>query len=193
MIGRVRDVAATRAFMLRVAKKEGWNVAAGIKDLLEDDPMEVFFQEKLASARQSARNNRPRRDEKSEMLGASFLNMFGGMTPNPMMQWSIPGQQYFQQSGQPNFASGRMPTYGNIISYPNTYQFRYEYQRRPWSRLWATQSSPRSYIPNSPRRWGGNPGIVCFICEKRGHIAWDCPQKRSERPFHRTESEKERA
>ncbi|RIB01046.1 hypothetical protein C2G38_2232062 [Gigaspora rosea] len=40
MIGKVRDVAATRAFTLRVAKREGWNVAAGIRDLLDDDPKE---------------------------------------------------------------------------------------------------------------------------------------------------------
>ncbi|RIB12582.1 hypothetical protein C2G38_2200265 [Gigaspora rosea] len=58
MIEKVRDVAATRAFTLRVAKREGWNVVAGIRDPLDNDPMEVFFQEKLASARQSARNNR---------------------------------------------------------------------------------------------------------------------------------------
>ncbi|RIB05174.1 hypothetical protein C2G38_2220390 [Gigaspora rosea] len=57
MIGKVHDVAATRSFMLRVAKKEGWNVAAGIRDPLNDDPMDVFFQEKLASARQLARRN----------------------------------------------------------------------------------------------------------------------------------------
>ncbi|RIB02128.1 hypothetical protein C2G38_2228679 [Gigaspora rosea] len=74
MIGKARDVAATRAFTLRVAKKEGWYVAAGIRDLLDDNPMKVFFQKKLASARQSARNNRPRWDRKSEMSDAFFSN-----------------------------------------------------------------------------------------------------------------------
>ncbi|CAG8563168.1 12105_t:CDS:2, partial [Gigaspora rosea] len=27
--------------------------------------------------------------------------------------------------------------------------------------------------------------VVCFICEEQGHIAWDCPQKKSGQPFHR--------
>ncbi|CAG8656799.1 20877_t:CDS:2, partial [Gigaspora rosea] len=26
-------------------------------------------------------------------------------------------------------------------------------------------------------RQSRNPGVVCFICEEQGHIAWDCPQK----------------
>ncbi|CAG8777979.1 13260_t:CDS:2 [Cetraspora pellucida] len=47
---------ATRAFMLRVANKERWNVAASIKNPANDDPIEAYFHEKLANARQSARN-----------------------------------------------------------------------------------------------------------------------------------------
>lgn len=60
LIGKVRDVVATRAFMLRVVKKDEWNVVAEIRDPLDDDPMKVFFQEKLASAQQSAKNKRLR-------------------------------------------------------------------------------------------------------------------------------------
>ncbi|CAG8761230.1 42957_t:CDS:2, partial [Gigaspora margarita] len=126
-----------------------------IRDPLDDNPMEVFFQKKLASARQSAKNSRPRRDDKSEMSGASFANVLrgmGGMAPNLIVQWSMPGQQYFQQPDQPSFAPGGVPTYGNMLPYPSTYQYRYENQRRPWSRSWAGQGSPRSYIPNGPRR-----------------------------------------
>ncbi|CAG8736157.1 15227_t:CDS:2, partial [Cetraspora pellucida] len=44
--------AATRAFMLRVASKEGWNIAAGIRDTLDDDPIEVYLQERLVNVRQ---------------------------------------------------------------------------------------------------------------------------------------------
>ncbi|RIB28598.1 hypothetical protein C2G38_2157588 [Gigaspora rosea] len=73
MIGKVHDVAATQAFTLRVAKKEGWNVAAGIRDLLDDDPIE---------------------DGKSEMLGVFFPNgprEMGAIASNPMAHWSMPG------------------------------------------------------------------------------------------------------
>ncbi|CAG8571762.1 2655_t:CDS:2 [Gigaspora margarita] len=104
-------MSSVRAFMLRVAKKESWNVAVGIRDLLDDDPMEVFFQENLASARQSAKNSHPRQDDKSEMLRVSFANVLG--------EWkSMLGQQYFQQSGQPSFALGGIPTYGKMLQYP---------------------------------------------------------------------------
>ncbi|RIB05021.1 hypothetical protein C2G38_2282038 [Gigaspora rosea] len=129
MIGKVRDVAATRAFTLRVAKREGWNVVAGIRDPLDDDPMEVFFQEKLASARQSTRNNHPRWDRESEMSDVFFPNgpeEMGGMALNPMVHWSMTGQQYFQQPGQPGFVPGGIPTYGSMLPYPSAYQHRYE-------------------------------------------------------------------
>ncbi|RIB12450.1 hypothetical protein C2G38_24343 [Gigaspora rosea] len=124
MRGKVRNVAATRAFTLRVAKREGWNVAARIRDLLDDDPMEVFFQEKLASARQSARNNCPRWDGESEISGAFFPNgpgEMGGMASNPMAHWSMPGQQYFQQPGQPGFVPGGIFTYRSMLPYPSAY------------------------------------------------------------------------
>ncbi|RIB25720.1 hypothetical protein C2G38_2138637 [Gigaspora rosea] len=168
MIEKVRDVAATRAFTLRVAKKD-WNMVAGIRDPLDDDPMEVFFQEKLASARQSAKNSRSRWDEKSEVSDAFFSNGLrgiGGVPHNPLVQWLMPSPQYFQP-GQPSFIPGGNPTYGNMLPYPSTYQHRYESQRRLWVRPWAGQGSSRPYIPNGPRRWSGNPGIVCFICEER--------------------------
>ncbi|CAG8795725.1 25271_t:CDS:2 [Gigaspora margarita] len=47
LIGKIQNVAATRVFMLRVAKKECWNVATDIRDSFDKDPIETFFQEKL--------------------------------------------------------------------------------------------------------------------------------------------------
>ncbi|CAG8586154.1 24609_t:CDS:2, partial [Cetraspora pellucida] len=56
LIAKARDVAAIRAFMLKVANKERWNIAAGFRYLLEDNPMEVYFQKRLANTRELAKN-----------------------------------------------------------------------------------------------------------------------------------------
>ncbi|CAG8844014.1 4334_t:CDS:2 [Gigaspora margarita] len=45
------DVAATKAFVLRVVNREGWDIGAEIKDPLDKNPIEIVFKEKLASAR----------------------------------------------------------------------------------------------------------------------------------------------
>ncbi|CAG8672411.1 11752_t:CDS:1, partial [Gigaspora margarita] len=47
---------ATRVFMLRVVKKECWNVVADIRNPFDKDPIETFFQEKLLSTKQLAKN-----------------------------------------------------------------------------------------------------------------------------------------
>ncbi|CAG8836763.1 43997_t:CDS:2, partial [Gigaspora margarita] len=47
LISKIPNIAATRVFILRVAKKEDWNVATDIRDSFDEDPMEAFFQKKL--------------------------------------------------------------------------------------------------------------------------------------------------
>ncbi|CAG8454425.1 10419_t:CDS:2, partial [Gigaspora rosea] len=38
----------------------------------------------------------------------------------------------------------------------------------------GSQGSSGIYGNNRFYRQSRNPGIVCFICEEKGHIAWDC-------------------
>ncbi|CAG8469340.1 34179_t:CDS:2 [Gigaspora margarita] len=71
------DIAATKAFMLRVAKKKFWNVATNIRDPFDEDPIEAFFQEKLLSTRQLAKIS-SRVDNKPKALVSSFSNSPGG-------------------------------------------------------------------------------------------------------------------
>ncbi|CAG8803843.1 34119_t:CDS:2 [Gigaspora margarita] len=70
------DVADTRAFMLRVAKKEGWNMVADIRNPFNEDPIKAFFQEKLLSTKQLAKIS-SRVDTKPEALVLSFSNSPG--------------------------------------------------------------------------------------------------------------------
>ncbi|CAG8821741.1 32831_t:CDS:2, partial [Gigaspora margarita] len=46
LIDKVQNVAATRAFMLKVANKKGWNMASEIRDPFNEDPIEAYFQER---------------------------------------------------------------------------------------------------------------------------------------------------
>lgn len=95
-----------------------------------------------------------------------------GLTPN-MVSF---------QPVQSAFASNVAPAYGNMVPNQNSYQ-----------QSFGSQGSSRSYGNNRFYRQGRNPGIVCFICEERGHIAWDCPQKKSGQPFQSTEPGGERS
>ncbi|CAG8703020.1 3651_t:CDS:2 [Gigaspora rosea] len=113
-----------------VAKKEGWNVAAGIRDPLDDDPMEVFFQERLA--RQSARNNRPRKNGKLKCQVCSFQ-----MGPEKWEVWHQTRWRIgpcwvtnFLAAWPTRFCSREIPTYGSMLPYPSTYQHRYENSQR---------------------------------------------------------------
>ncbi|CAG8648285.1 4629_t:CDS:2 [Gigaspora rosea] len=57
-------------------------------------------------------------------VGAFFPNgpgEMGGMASNPMAHWSMPGQQYFQQPGQPGFVPGGIFTYRSMLPYPSAY------------------------------------------------------------------------
>ncbi|RIB21101.1 hypothetical protein C2G38_2140845 [Gigaspora rosea] len=121
---------------MRVAKKEGWNVAAGIRDPLDDDPMEVFFQERLA--RQSARNNRPRKNGKLKCQVCSFQ-----MGPEKWEVWHQTRWRIgpcwvtnFLAAWPTRFCSREIPTYGSMLPYPSTYQHRFgtAYTEVPQSR-----------------------------------------------------------
>ncbi|CAG8842844.1 831_t:CDS:2, partial [Gigaspora margarita] len=76
LISKIWNIAATRVFMLRVAKKEGWNVVADIKEPFDEEPMEALFQEKLLSTRQLAKIS-SKVDTKSEASVLSFSNLLG--------------------------------------------------------------------------------------------------------------------
>ncbi|CAG8439418.1 17263_t:CDS:2 [Cetraspora pellucida] len=67
LIVKTKDIAATKVFILRVTNKEEWNIAAGIRDPFENDPMEAYFQKRLANARELAKNKRPRLKSKPKM------------------------------------------------------------------------------------------------------------------------------
>ncbi|CAG8566091.1 12638_t:CDS:2 [Cetraspora pellucida] len=182
LIIKARDVVATRAFMLRVASKEGWNIAAGIRDPLDDDPMEAYFQERLANARQVAKNKQPRLGNKPEM-GTTFTGWStgGGNAPlNQPMQW--PPFQPVQQFG----FNPSVGPYNNVGSEQGPYQRWYRSQDDPWNRSGVNQSGFRM---NAQERKVRNLEIVCFICEEKGHIAWNCPQKRSGQPFRGTNTD----
>ncbi|CAG8840974.1 11770_t:CDS:2, partial [Gigaspora margarita] len=167
-VAKAREIVATRAFMLRVAKREGWSVAAEIRDSSDDDPMDAYFQDKLISARQLAKNKRSKVENSAGTSGtvvASLLVGFGNLATNQTVQWPVfqqPIQQQFQpvqsslapnltpfQSIQPTFGLNVTPGYGNVMPDQSPYQQQYR---------------------------------------KRGHIAWDCPQKKSGQSFRRAES-----
>ncbi|CAG8848392.1 44259_t:CDS:2, partial [Gigaspora margarita] len=77
LISKIWDIAATRVFMLRVTKKEGWNMVADIKDPFDEEPMKALFQEKLLSTRQLAKIS-SKVDTKPEVSVLSFSNLLGG-------------------------------------------------------------------------------------------------------------------
>ncbi|CAG8799557.1 26738_t:CDS:1 [Gigaspora margarita] len=66
-------------------------MAAEIRDPFDEDSIEAYFQEKLASARQLVKNKCPRVDNKLGIPVSSFYNV-------PL------GQQYFQQPVHSGFA-----------------------------------------------------------------------------------------
>ncbi|CAG8656053.1 984_t:CDS:2 [Cetraspora pellucida] len=72
IISKASEVVAMRAFVLRIANHEGWNIAAEIGDKSSDDPIEVLFHDKLTSARQSAKNKRQRIENKPVLPGPPF-------------------------------------------------------------------------------------------------------------------------
>ncbi|CAG8446014.1 4009_t:CDS:1 [Cetraspora pellucida] len=192
---KARDVAATRAFMLRVANKEGWNVAAGIKDPANDDPMEAYFHEKLANARQSARNKRPRWESKTLSSGPAMTAMpigFGNPVSNQALLWAQQPFQQFQQPFQSGLGPGGGPSYNNMTSAQGLCQRPYDDQGNSWGRSGSFSDNLRQYVPDKfPRRNRAN--VVCFICEERGHIAWDCPQKKSGQSFRKSGSGNEKS
>ncbi|CAG8846785.1 17300_t:CDS:1, partial [Racocetra persica] len=61
-IVRAREIAYTRAYTIRVANKEGWDIASALNEMVTDDPMEAALRERLTFARQSAKNKRRRTD-----------------------------------------------------------------------------------------------------------------------------------
>ncbi|CAG8820685.1 33959_t:CDS:2, partial [Gigaspora margarita] len=141
---KAREVVATRAFMLRVAKREGWSVASEIRDSSDEDPMDVYFQDKLASARQLAKNKRPKVGSSmgspvSVLTG--LLVGFGNVATNQVLPWPVfqqPVQQQFQpvQSGLPpnllplqpvqsGFMQNMPQAYSNTVPNQNLYQQSY--------------------------------------------------------------------
>ncbi|RIB00392.1 hypothetical protein C2G38_2234439 [Gigaspora rosea] len=63
-------------------------------------------------------------------------------------------------------------SYRNVM--PDQSSYQQQYRSQGYSRLYGNSRFFRQ---------SRNPGVVCFICEEQGHIAWDCPQKKSGQPF----------
>ncbi|CAG8796471.1 1079_t:CDS:2, partial [Cetraspora pellucida] len=155
---KVRDVAATRAFMLRVANKEGWDVAAGIKDPASEDPMEVYFHEKLANARQSVRNKQPRLENKTFSSGPTLTALpggFGNPIPNQTLLWAQQPVQQFQHLQQPfqvGLGSGAGPVYNNMTSAQVSYQHQYNDQGNYWGQSGSFSDNHRQYVSDKGQR-----------------------------------------
>ncbi|CAG8811792.1 35894_t:CDS:1, partial [Gigaspora margarita] len=81
------DIAASRAFMLRIVKKEGWIVAANIRDPFDKDPMEAFFQ-KNCLVPDSWQKISSRVNSKSKVSVSSFSNLSGGQALPVLVQKS---------------------------------------------------------------------------------------------------------
>ncbi|CAG8575269.1 10106_t:CDS:2 [Dentiscutata heterogama] len=73
--GAEEKVVATRTFMLRVAKREGWSVVAEIRDSSDNDPMDAYFQDKLASAKLLAKNKQTKIKESSSPSGLLYTSI----------------------------------------------------------------------------------------------------------------------
>ncbi|CAG8595193.1 3463_t:CDS:1, partial [Cetraspora pellucida] len=146
MISKAREAVATRAFMLRIANREGWNIAAEIGDKSTDDLMEVLFHDKLANARQTAKNKRQRVENKPGSPGLALNTPLIGVGQG--VQWPLV-QQPFQslqpyQSVQP-FHPGFFNSVVPQAPYPMQERQSYDSQRDSWNRPWSSQQSQREY------------------------------------------------
>ncbi|CAG8509206.1 4178_t:CDS:2 [Cetraspora pellucida] len=59
---QVRELAYTQAYTFHVANKEGWDIAAALRDSVSEDPMEANLREKLIAARQSTKSKKRKTD-----------------------------------------------------------------------------------------------------------------------------------
>ncbi|CAG8540708.1 18040_t:CDS:2 [Cetraspora pellucida] len=113
-IVRAREIAYTRAYMLRVANKKGWDVASALKDPASEDPLEAFLKEKLMLARQSAHLNpyaQFTQPAQKPYLDQSSMPFYHTTVP----QQQLPGQlsqfpPYSQMTQQ--FFGGQLPVQG---------------------------------------------------------------------------------
>ncbi|CAG8755560.1 1656_t:CDS:2, partial [Cetraspora pellucida] len=109
-------------------------------------------------------------DDPMEALFHDKLTRVAALAPNQGIQWPL--IQPFQpvQLYQPvqSLQSGFSPGVGPFFS---------------GNKLWVSQQNQRSYNPSRPVRQNRSAGVVCFICEERGHITWDCPQKKMNQSF----------
>ncbi|CAG8728595.1 11800_t:CDS:2, partial [Gigaspora margarita] len=73
---KVCNVVATRTFTLKIAKKESWNVVAGIRDLLDDDLIEIFL--KKTGKHQAIGKNSHSKQDKNLKCQVHSLQMYSG-------------------------------------------------------------------------------------------------------------------
>lgn len=158
--------------------------------------MDVYFQDKLASARQLAKNKRPKVGSSMGSPASVLTGLpvgFGNVATNQVLPWPVfqqPVQQQFHpvQSGLPPNLLPLQPVQSRFMqNMPQAYSNTVPNQN-PYQQSYGSQGSSRPYSYNRFSRQGKIPGIVCFICEERGHIAWDCPQKKFGQPFRRTDT-----
>ncbi|CAG8812107.1 21171_t:CDS:2, partial [Cetraspora pellucida] len=110
MISKAREVVVMRAFVLRIANREGWNIAAEIGDKSSNDPMEAFFHDKLTR--------------------------MAVLAPNQGIQWPLiqpfqPVQPYQSvQSLQSGFSPGVGPFFSGVPQVPYQVQERQAYDNQ---------------------------------------------------------------
>ncbi|CAG8476832.1 12770_t:CDS:2 [Cetraspora pellucida] len=91
---RARELAYTWVYTLRVANKEGWDIAAALRDSVNEDPMEAALREKLIVARQSAKSKK----RKTDYVAAPFHKFPGEASSVSLYQsLMLQQQQLFSQ------------------------------------------------------------------------------------------------
>ncbi|CAG8495244.1 16920_t:CDS:2 [Gigaspora margarita] len=147
------EVVATRTFILRVAKREGWG-ASEIRDSSDEDPMDVYFQDKLASARQLAKNKRPK---VGSSIGSPVLVLTGLLVG--FVQSGLPPNLLPLQPVQSGFMQNMPQAYSNTVPNQNLYQQSY-----------GSQGSSRPYGYNRFSRQGAQ-GSSRTTTSRRDHYS----------------------
>ncbi|CAG8509225.1 4179_t:CDS:2 [Cetraspora pellucida] len=102
LVIRARELAYTQAYTLRVANKEGWDIAAALRDSVSEDPMEAALNEKLVFARQSARSKKRKVDYTSPVSSSKSYLAFS----QPYLSLGAQNRQLFQKfPGEPSNGS----------------------------------------------------------------------------------------
>ncbi|CAG8479300.1 10367_t:CDS:10 [Scutellospora calospora] len=94
--------------MLRVANKEGWNVALALKDPASEDLLEASLKEKLILARQSVRSKKRKTDYSSVATSSSSMAFYHTTVPQQQLPSQLSQYSPYGQMTQ-QFFGGQLP------------------------------------------------------------------------------------